>query len=212
MQVSSAIFKCPKCSALIAGLQYISGNTFGQVVYSDTYKKAPMGFPPWGGYTGCSQCNSVFKKSGNIVESNESTIKSEKFKKATENIMPIFEMMKNLLGDEQYSPDTESRKAFLLWYLWSFNHLIDDAERDSERKNGNHKKYTDELLICLDQEQNNPNSKLLKAEVLRERGEFDQALEALNFQFPPNLEKIAVEEKRRIGEKNSSVFSLKDLG
>lgn len=206
MQVLPAIFECPKCSTRISAYAYISGNTIGAVRYSDTYLKAPMGIPPWANYAGCSDCGFVFKKDEHKVKTvSPAEIKDIKDFKAG---LGPFDIFKGLLGGAREEKIKEDRKKFLLWYLWGFNHLIDQKRKKKEVEEGDYKKYTDELLKCVEEELDNPEKRLLKAEILREKGEFEKARQVLEFSFPTALESIVKQEKIRIACKQRSVFSL----
>lgn len=210
MQVFPAIYKCPNCSNFVAGHTYLSGNTIGAVRYSDAYLKAPMGIPPWANYIGCPKCGFVFEKGGNQIKSGLSLIEGEEFKKTNKG-MPLLEMLKSLLQDSRYQDDKKMRRTFALWYLWGFNHRLDESQRKQEKETGDYKRYTDELLEHLKEESDIPDSRLLRAEILRERGDFREAREILEFEFPPRLQKIIEEEKLRISRRETKVFPIASL-
>ena len=67
------------------------------------------------------------------------------------------------------------------------------------------------MVAILDSEKDKADSLVLKAEVLRERGEFDEAEEALDFvdssKFVTQKIKYVFEEmKKKIAQKDSEIF------
>lgn len=218
------IYKCPNCQSLISGQDYRSGNTINGISYSDTYIKAPMKIPDSAGYIGCANCKNVYAKRNleiikqfedhydkNISREEQEKNQREELKEwaSNHNTLPEFEMIKILLEDPKFG--SEYQKPFALYYLWYFNHELKQEEKKGEVENGNYKKYTDKLISILDSEKDSENSKVLKAEVLRERGEFDEAEEALDFVDPSKfvtqkIKYVFEEMKKKIAQKDSEIF------
>jgi DNA-directed RNA polymerase subunit RPC12/RpoP len=210
MRLFATIYKCSNCQSLIQGVEYLSGNTINGISYSDTYTKASMKMPEGAGYIGCANCKKVFALSElEIVKQyKEEEFNKEEYETAIRPL-PYFEMLKIMLEDPKFI--NEHKKSITLWYLWYFNHDLKPEEKKGEIENGNYKKYTDELIGVLDSENNNENSQVLKAEVLRERGEFDKAQDVLDSvdssKFTTKKISYVFEEmKNKITQKDSAVF------
>ncbi len=211
MRAFATIYKCSNCDSLIQGIDYWSGNTFGGISYSDTYVKAGMKMPDTASYIGCANCNNAFvKKDLQIIKQyKEEEFNKEEYEKALKPLSS-FNTLKIILEDSKFKKE-ENRKAFTLWYLHGFNHEIKLEQKQEEINNGNYKKYTDELIKILDSEIDNVNSQVLKAEILRERGEFNEADKMLNYidksKFTTRRIQYVFEEmKKRIVRKDSAVF------
>ncbi len=214
MRALATVYKCSDCFSPIRGVEYLSGNTVGGVVYSDTYTKAPMKIPEGYQYVGCSSCKNVFdKKDLEVLEHYDEKMTDEQNNeyKAFPDPMLHFDMLKILLEDSKFS--NENQKAFTLWYLWAFNHEIKPEQKQEEVENGNYKKYTDRLIEILGSEIDNINSVVLKAEILRERGVFDEAEKILDSvdksKFTTEKIQYVFEEiKNKISKKDSAIFEV----
>jgi DNA-directed RNA polymerase subunit RPC12/RpoP len=210
MRAFATIYKCSNCQSSIRGIDYWSGNTIGGISYSDTYNDGKMKMPEDYEYIGCSNCKKVFAKKDLEVIKQYKEEEDLKGYDSAPKPLPDFEVIKTLLEDPKFN-DGKNEKAFTLWYLWYFNHNIKPDEKKSETDNGNYKKYTDRLITVLDSEIDNINSVVLKAEVLRERGEFDEATKILDSVDQSKFNSIKIQEvfdemKKRIAKKDSAVF------
>lgn len=238
-QAFRTLYKCPKCSAQIVSVDYVSGNTFGSKRYSDTYLDAPMGIPAWSSYLGCSNCDAVFVNSEDKkVKRPENETSEEWVKKemSAAKPAPTLETIKRLLLNPTNIEKLPSRQTLLFWYLWCYNDYSRNKYKltdenlseglnesfvkglemlDSEKSNGNYKKYLDELIELLTIERGNLNSSLLIAEIMREKGDFDQALAYLeaNIYSQKDLDEkirmIADEIKLRASNNKSETFEIK---
>ncbi len=202
MQTQPVFYKCPICNSIITGTKYLSGNTTGAVFFSDAYLEAAM-MPPYGiTYLGCPKCNKVFPSVPNEIK-----LENEEAKKAIKP-MASFLVHKKLLALEKLQPFQE--KAFLLWYLWDFNHKISQEEKEQEMASGDYIKNTDKLIAILSSERGSIDSRLLSVEVLRERGKFEEAQKALEgaSRMIDQLQKIVEKEKENIEAKKTEVFKI----
>lgn len=211
MRALATVYKCSNCSSPIRGIEFLSGNTIGGVTYSDTYMKASMKMPEGYEYIGCLNCKSVsHKKDLEVLEQHEKMTNEESVKyKTFPDPLSHFEMLKILLENQKFS--TENQKAFTLWYLWAFNHKITSEQKQEEMDNSNYKKYTDKLVEILEAEKDNVNSMVLKAEILRERGEFDEAEKILDSVDQSKITSIKIkyvfeEMKKKIAQKDPAIF------
>lgn len=210
MRAFATIYKCSNCSSSIQGIDYWSGNTIGGISYSDTYTSGAMKMPEDAMYLGCASCKKVFAKKDLEIIKQYKEGEDLKGYNSVPKPLPDFEVIKTLLEDPKFN-DGKNEKAYTLWYLWYFNHNIKPDEKKSEIDNGNYKKYTDRLIAVLDSEIDNINSVVLKAEVFRERGEFDEVTKILNFVDQSKFNSIKIqsvfdEMKKRTERKDSAVF------
>jgi hypothetical protein len=172
-----------------------------------------MKMPEGAEYIGCANCKSVLVKNDlEIVKQykGEMSDSDNEEYKSSPNPLPYFDVLKVLLENPKFNIE-ENQKKFTLWYLWYFNHDLKPEQKEEEIKNGNYKKYTDKLIKILDSETDNINSKILKAEVLRERGEFDKSEEILNSVNQSDFNSIKIqyvfdEMKKRVVQKDKNVF------
>ncbi len=210
MKIQPVIYKCPNCSSLIRGMKYLSGNTIGGVLYSDSYLEAPMNIPEGSNYLGCPQCQKVFLKN-DLPMVKEYAVGDEELTEWEQVLAPLdwFATLKILLENPKFN-EPSNQKKFTLWYLWYFNHKLSPLEKQNEIKNGNYKKYTDRLIDILEQEQDGQEPLVLTIEILRERGDFDKALELINQldlkAFPPIFQLVLTENKNKALQKDPEVF------
>jgi len=213
MRIFAAVYKCSNCQSLIKGVVNMSGNTINGISFSDTYVDAPMKMPEGAGYIGCANCKNVFEKNKlEIIKQYEwemSDADKAEYNSAPEPLSD-FDTLKILLEDQKFD-SSENNKKFSLWYLWHFNHNLKPEEKGEEIENGNYKKYTNKLIDILSSEKDNVNSEVLKAEILRERGEFDKSEEMLNSIDQSKFNSVKIqyvfdEMKKRIAQKDNAVF------
>ena len=210
MKMVPKTYKCPKCNSLINGWMYLSGNTFDSILYSDTYLEAEMDIPFMSSYIGCPKCNTVFKTEESLdVERlyiSDSTIPGP---------LSDFETLKILLEGPRFN-DKLSRKKFTLHYLHMYNHELNEEMKKEEIESGDFKKYVDELLQILEEdflEEKTVDFIILKAEILRELGQFDKAKEAIKRAEEENITNERIKSilnriKDRIIQKDTSVFVI----
>jgi len=163
------ILTCPHCGTKKEVLSLISGNTFGQTLWSDNKTITPM-LPKVSFVQKCPHCGKYYLLSRQETEYG----KTYSFELGELNYEETKEAWNMLKGTENL---TENEKLeILIMQVWAFN--------DSYTRKNDSTAPTDEqayikgiigLLIKLDNVDD-----LLKAELLREIGHFEKALELLN--------------------------------
>lgn len=163
------ILTCPHCGTKKEVLSLISGNTFGQTLWSDNKTIAPM-LPKVSFVQKCPHCGKYYLLSRQETEYG----KTYSFELGELNYEETKEAWNMLKGTEHL---TENEKLEILFMqVWTFNDSYtrkNDTTAPTDEQD--YFKGIIELLIKLDNVDD-----LLKAELLREIGHFEEALELLN--------------------------------
>jgi len=163
------ILTCPHCGTKKEVLSLISGNTFGQTLWSDNKTIAPM-LPKVSFVQKCPHCGKYYLLSRQETEYG----KTYSFELGELNYEETKEAWSMLKETEDL---TENEKLnILIMQVWAFN---DSYTRKNETTAPTEEqayiKGIIELLLKMDNVDD-----LLKAEFLRETGRFEEALELLN--------------------------------
>lgn len=174
---------CPSCGAEKALMSIISGNNFDATLWSDGYTYAPM-LPELSEVQKCNECGNFF-----MLEWAESSIvKSESEPSLDTGHLSFDEMKSALKYLSEKNLTREEELALRLEFLYRYNDAFRDntefklnlsnEERDQEIRDSNDMKLQFENierlleLLNYDPEEN----QLLKAELYRESGKFDESL------------------------------------
>jgi hypothetical protein len=187
--------ECPHCKAHVVQEDTLSGNTIGSVLYTDGKENAPM-LPdhPW--LVKCPVCSRLFW----VDEAVEVDTGFDAAKGKQQLLAPL---EKELLGFISGPALTQDKELYLRVWAWR-------SANDTWRRNPN-----TTPAFSKDQEQNlkalsdmldetEPNQRILKAEVARELGRFDECLLLLSYQFDKGYDhavgfiKKMAEEKVRV--------------
>ena len=184
------IISCPECKALSRFSTMASGNTFGSTLWSDGYRYSPM-LEPSVPVIQCHNCSKIFLKwkaeevgqysrfsRGNGVEEETpaewkrapriKAPKEEDFYKAIdEGLLENKQEEKNIRLTAWWQSNDRCRKGFSL--VENKNDFPAPKERE---------KNMEKLLGLLDR--TNPNDQIMAAEILRQLGRFDEAIEQLS--------------------------------
>jgi len=179
------IIECPHCGSFIKVFTLQSGNTFGATFWSDGKMEAPM-LPQPPALTRCYACrnfywvaqaNQVGELHPNITKGKQYPNIDQAWVDAPEVEEPseteYWEALQSDVADEQ----NEERLRFLAWRRSNnaFRELSPDAAPSrSEAAIQNMQK----LVEMINDE--NPGSRLMKAEILRELGRFDECINVLD--------------------------------
>ena len=173
------IRECPKCKTHLEQHTMMSGNTFGARFWTDGKMVAPM-LPdrPW--LVKCPKCYHVFwindaKKLGTQYRWD----KDKKWPKTVQPALPTEEDYLNAVRDDNLSDKKELYARRRAWWL----------ANDTIRKNTNatvifsqaQANNLQKLAALLDER--DPNQRLMKAELFRELGQFDQCIKLLSSPF-----------------------------
>ena len=174
--------ECPSCDGLIIERTLLSGNTIGARYWTDGKMDAPM-FPQTPALVRCAHCNAQLW----LPEASEHGFANppKMFENVAGAAEPIAPSENDYLEaiETGLAPDKE-REIYCRLHAW---HAFNDARRNEknaadlsdlpDKIAANMKK----LFAMLDRMQ--PNQRMLRAELARELGRFDEALALLNYDF-----------------------------
>ncbi len=192
------IIACPHCGALARQHSLASGNTIGAILWSDGKQEAPM-LPEFPAVTRCRGC-------GHFYWMEDAGVKGEiPFLAAESDKIPsawaTAPFADSLTRDEfieafdagvAHSPEQE--RYLLVHYWWAVN---DPIRQGKQREIGKRYRRTFEnnmLKLCGTLSEKDPAERIIKAEISRELGYFDQTLRFLKnmpAEYRPMAEKLA---------------------
>lgn len=185
------IIACPHCGLLARQRTLLSGNTFGAIFWTDGKMQAPM-LPQFPAITCCHQCGRLYwiKDAPVVGEERYGKTIPEEWKRA--------QVVRELTLDEWRAAiemglgtDSEREGYLRLHYWWARNDPLREEGvtptppdySDWEREN------LVRLLALLDARV--PGERLIAAEIHRQMGNFDQALQLV--QDIPELHRVWAE-------------------
>jgi hypothetical protein len=211
------LYRCPRCSALARQSSISSGNTFGAVYWSDAKREAPM-LPERPALVACPKCETCL-----WIESLELVGEFEWYRPhtplaAAETPAEWAEApyLRRPDGDDFERAlsaglgDTPERERYIrirLWWSLNDTYRKDDALHNSKDTVflGN----LERLALLLD---DGTNDTLLRAEIARESGRFEQAVQLCDKLVSVNAEKHLAETtaliRARAMAKDVRVFRL----
>jgi hypothetical protein len=169
--------ECPHCKAHVVEEQSVSGNTIGSRLYTDGKREAKM-LPdhPW--LVRCPICSNLFF----VDEAVEVDMGFDAAEGKLQVIAPSAKEIQDFLAGSTLAEDKELYLRLRLW--WKAN----DAWRfvpDAKPSFSNEQAQNIEALSAL-LDDSLPGHRILKAEIARELGNFDQCLLLLSYQFEPD--------------------------
>ena len=191
---STHVVRCPSCGQLGTYPSIASGNTFGAVYYTDGRRVAPM-LPNTPSVVRCGGCSGVFWLASATEVGEYSPWGSD-----DESIDPTWTSAARLVepDEQQYLAALEqlvgaqpqrSREARLIAW-WRGNDRLrcqqpsgsNDTPQTISQRHANMR----QLIALLDTAE--PSDQLMRAEALRQLGEFEQATAILSKPFPPEYD------------------------
>lgn len=196
------ILTCPHCGAKKEVLSLLSGNTFGQQVWSDNKSIAPM-LPKVSFVQKCPSCGGFYMMSRQNAEYSE----GYSFEQGKLSYLDTKQAWNSL----KETPDlSEGERLTLLFMLiWAYN---DEFTREKAKpiiqKEQDFFHYIIDLIIEFEQ-----LDVLLKAELLREAGRFEDSMNLLNGYSPDDEfhEKFFERLIERCQESEMRPFLVSDL-
>lgn len=175
------ILTCPYCGSKKEVMDLMSGDTFNQTIWSDNKTITPM-LPRVSFVQKCPHCGKYYLLTRQIPE-NSNTYSYEQGELNYKEIKEAWSVLKDT------EDLTEKEKLnILIMQVWAFNDEYTRHQK-SDIPTKEHNYITDIInqLLELDMVDD-----LLKAELLRENGKFDEAIELLDNYSKENkfLEKI----------------------
>ena len=189
--------ECPHCKAHVVQEDTLTGNTIGAKIYTDGKREAKM-LPDHPSLVECPKCSTLFW----VQESVEVDVGFEAAEGKQQVLAPSEkEMLNFLLADQTLPKEKEFYLRLLLWWM------ANDAWRSVPNPNPvfskEHVQNLDALSALFDEAE--PNQRILKAEIARELGRFDECLLILSYQFEPDydwtvgfIRKLAEEKVRAV--------------
>jgi hypothetical protein len=184
------VIECPHCSkkALKRGL--ISGNTIGAIFWSDGKMEASM-LPEFPEVVKCKYCSKFYWIENAKVVGTLSF--EEKLSTSLKYVsFPSSDEYKELLTSDVIKKDEEERYVRIrLW--WSLNDPVrgKDEGKTSVPNWDLFKSNLNQLLQLLSNEI--PRDRIMMAEINREMGNFNKAIEILEYKWPSKLGVSAAE-------------------
>lgn len=177
--------ECPHCRGKFTQPTMASGNTFGAKFWPDGKMEAPM-MPSYPAYVGCPHCNASFwVDDTKIVKSfgwGEEREIPEFIFDSNQNPVPFIEPTKTIyLKGLKDSNITKENEIYLRTKLMQ---LYNDVNRDQKVQRPSTEaqiKNWNRLLEILNSE--STQEKLLKVEIYREMGNFEEAKKAFTGEF-----------------------------
>ena len=171
--------ECHSCHEYFIQASILSGNTFGAKFWPDGKMEAPM-MPNAPAYVGCPHCKTSFwiedtKEVGQYKWGEKNT---NTFANAISYIEPSDEIYLQGLKDSNLTKDRE------IYLRANLMRLYNDVNRDQKTQKPSteaQKNNWTKLIEILEAE--STEDKLLKAEVYREMGDFNQAKKTLQGEF-----------------------------
>ena len=160
----SSLLRCPHCGAKKEVLQLMSGNTIGATLWSDAKQIAPM-LPRVSHIQRCPTCGKYFFYTQEVKVGT-----SDCYGGGTGDL-PLEYLQQAL---DQLQPTGDDESALRFYILWAFNDRYGDMEQ-SDIPVDEWEYHVDNVhhLVQMDIED------LLKAELYREIGEFELAIQFL---------------------------------
>ena len=204
------ILECPHCREPVRIYSIGSGNTFGAKFWTDGKIEAPM-LPDRSPIVKCAKCTRLFwkakaKQLGRIEVYSVSKEEEERFAKASNALDPTEQDLLNLSEARDLSRDEQVTVRRRAWWLAN-DRFRSNRESNktgfSEAQLGNLRR----LYSLLDEQ--DPGERILKSEISRELGNFEECLQLLEKEFEDNGEAARAMFIRELAaKKNSRVTQL----
>jgi hypothetical protein len=204
------IIKCPYCSNLLSKRSLRSGNTIGSKLYSDTKRISPM-LPDFPAITKCEKCQNIFWiNEAEEIGNYEFSVPSNKqdWEKAQRVTFLSYQEYYSVLKTKLIR--SKADEIFIrIRILWEYNDSYRKGRTSHQSNEGKLKKTENiEALIAL-LDKNDVNQKLLIAELYRNLGNFDEAINLLNTIDNDKLNSIKERMIEECKKQNTLVFQLK---
>lgn len=173
--------ECPHCKARFVQEETLSGNTIGAKFYTDGRRYAPM-LPehPW--LAKCPSCGGLFW----IDETEKVDIGFDAAKGKPQVKTPSEKEMSDFLTGPALPKDKEIYLRMRVW--WAANDVWRWIPNPKTAFSKEQVKNLKALVALLDESE--PGQRILKAEIARELGRFDECLRLLAYQFEEGYEYV----------------------
>jgi len=211
------VIECPKCKELARVFTLVSGNTFDARRWTDSKMVAPM-LPQPPAVTKCKHCGHYYWVSDatEIGELSLQRADAEKMPskwKSAERVRELSET-EYLEAINTGVADTKEQELHLRIHAWWAGN---DSLRSRAQSPGSQTRTVptrsieatmnlERLLELLDISK--PSQRLMKAEVLRELGKFDDAMRVLDFHFPSGYASVVALIRNLAHKKDPMVMEI----
>jgi hypothetical protein len=204
------ILACPICGAFAKAITLMSGNTFGAVHFTDGSMIA-MHMPDVPRITRCKNCNSLFwlNDENAVWEPWGGVPADPEILERAQGVEPpsADDFAEALTAGLAADPEQEIYLRVRLW--WAANQRLRTAPKDILPEwSADMAENLERLDQLLDDSE--PGGVLLKAEIARETGRFDEAAELLDREFPGDFAHAAAEIRRLAAERTAVVRMIPD--
>jgi hypothetical protein len=202
------IKQCPLCNNYFAEASLRSGNTFGAIYWTDGKREAPS-LPNFPALVKCPHCDAFLWRED--VAENQGTI-------SLAGILPykqlnILDMLKALQSGIASTPSQMRYLRTRLWWAANDRHrnigksLMSRTEDKGMYSHEEALRANMNMLAALLSD-TSPEERIMKAELMREMGQFGEVARLLAFSFPRQLKHAA----NRIGAlANSGIMQVEKL-
>lgn len=190
----STLLHCPHCGAKKEILQLISGNTIGATLWSDAKQIAPM-LPRVSHIQRCPTCGNYFFRTKDIVAGT-----SDRYGGGIDDL-PLEYLKQALI---QLQPTGDDEHILRINILWAFNDRYGDMEQ-SDIPAAEWEYHVDNVhhLVQMDIDA------FLRAELFREIGDFDQAIQLLqSLEVEDRMKDLQRQLLNKAQQHNRKVFAL----
>jgi len=170
------IYKCPNCDNILRKGSLMSGNTFGEKIFSDGKRIAPM-LPEFPNLTKCKKCNTIFwlsklKEIGTFEWGDN--INSEWQNADEAEFLEIDDYYKVISSGIAENLQEELLIRQLIW--WAYNDKIREGQEifNDESDEVSWTKNIKKLKTLLDQ--SDISQKIMIAEINRNLGDFENCI------------------------------------
>ena len=190
------IRECPHCKAHVVQEETVSGNTIGAKFCTDGKREAKM-LPDHPALVKCPACSGLFW----VDEAMEVDMGFDAAKGKQQVLKPAEKELLGFLAGPALPADKELYVRVSAWRsandAWRWNPNATPAFSKDQVQN---LKALSEML-----DETEPNQRILKAEIARELGEFDECLLLLSYQFDKGYERAVGFIKKLAEEKVRAV-------
>ena len=190
------IRECPHCKAHVVQEETLSGNTIGAKFYTDGKREAKM-LPDHPAFAKCPACSDLFW----VDEATEVDMGFDAAKGKQNVLAPSAAEMLAFLAGQTLPKEKEIYLRISAWRIandaWRWVPNSKPAFSKVQVKN------LDALAVLLDESE--PNQRILKAEIARELGNFEQCLRLLSYQFDKGYDFVVGFIKKLAEEKDRAV-------
>jgi hypothetical protein len=192
--------ECPHCKAHVVQEDTLSGNTIGAKVYTDGKREAKM-LPDHPALVKCPLCSGLFW----VQESVEVDVGFEAAEGKQKVLPPSEKEMLDFLAGQTLP---EGKKIYLrMRCWWNANDAWRWVQSPKPTFSSEQVKNLDALSALFDDSE--PNQRILKAEIARELGNFEECLLLLSYQFDEDYGFVVGHIKKLSEEKVRAVKPFK---